>query len=102
MALMHVPMLGFVWQIVSVRGSGALPVSGDTVISPPAPTLAVATATAPAPPAAAAAGAPTTSTIPLLSAVAASAMRSGTADVEADSRIVSSPMTTGAGVEPAH
>src|SRR5215471_13812241 len=101
MALMHVPALGFVWQIVSVRGSGALPVSGDTVMSPPAPTLAVATANAP-PPASAAAGAPTTSTIPLLSAVAASAMRSGTADVEADSRIVSSPMTTGAGVEPAH
>jgi hypothetical protein len=43
------PVAGFVWQIVSVTGSVAEPVSAVAVIDPVAPTFAVATEKAAAP-----------------------------------------------------
>src|SRR5262245_2926204 len=62
--LRHRPVPGLVWQIVTVTGTLAVPVSAEAVMDPAAPTFAVATEKAPV------AVVPGTTTTPLLVTVA--------------------------------
>src|SRR5262245_22973609 len=86
MADVHCPVLGSVRQRLRTRGIVAAPVSADTVMVPPDPTLAVATAKTPL---------PTTCgmlTMPSPLSVPERAITSGAGTVEAESSSVLTPM----------
>jgi hypothetical protein len=80
------PVLGFVWQMNTLRGSGFPPVSAVTVMAPLDPTLTVATLKATLP------VAPGMTAVSVGVAVAARATMSGVAVFEADIKSVLTPV----------